>query len=159
MVETREIGGRTVTFRHESGRGPTLICIHGSADNHHVYDELIDAMPERERYALNMPGRAGADGPALSSVADMATYLSRFVDSEIEGEYLVVGHSLGGAVAIEHALQAPPLLKDIVMLATCARLRVHPMILHLFEQVKASVQKIPTLHPGPYEHGADPALV
>ena len=159
MVETREIGGRTVAFRHESGRGPALICIHGSADNHHVYDELIDAMPERERHALNMPGRAGADGPALSSVADMEAYLSRFVESEIEGEYLVVGHSLGGAVAIEHALQAPPRLRGIVLLATGARLRVHPMILQLFEQVKASGQTIPPLPPGLYEQGTDPALI
>jgi pimeloyl-ACP methyl ester carboxylesterase len=124
-----------------------------------VYDALIDAMPDRDRYALNMPGRAGADGPPLASAADMEAYLSRFVESEIEGEYVVVGHSLGGAVAIEHALRAPPRLKGIVLLATGARLRVHPMILKLFEQVKASGQQIPPLPPGLYEQNADPTLV
>jgi pimeloyl-ACP methyl ester carboxylesterase len=89
----------------------------------------------------------------------MERFLARFVESEVEGDYIVVGHSLGGAVAIEHALEAPPRLKGIVLLATGARLRVHPMILQLFEQVKASGQKIPPLPPGLYEQDADPALV
>jgi pimeloyl-ACP methyl ester carboxylesterase len=66
----------------------------------------------------------------------MEAFLSRFIESEVEGDYLVVGHSLGGGVAIEHALASPSeRLKGIVLLATGARLRVHPMILQLFEQV------------------------
>ena len=139
MVETRQIDGRSVTFRQGVGRAPALVCIHGSADNHHVYDRLLDAMPDRERYAINLPGRAGTDGPALATVAEMEAFLSRFLESEVEGDYLVVGHSLGGGVAIEHALASPPdRLKGIVLLATGARLRVHPMILQLFEQAAKS---------------------
>jgi len=159
LVASRKIGPTTVTFRKEPGAGPTLVCLHGSADNHHVYDELIDALPGRERYALNLPGRAGTDGPPLTSVREMAAFLARFVESEVAGSYVIVGHSLGGAVAIEHALQAPPRLEGLVLLATGAKLRVHPMILQLFEQVEASGQKIPPLPPGLYEADADPALV
>lgn len=160
MVETRQIDGRTVTFRHESGRGPALICVHGSADNHHVYDRLLDALPNRERYAINLPGRAGTDGPPLRTVAEMEAFLSRFLESEVKGDYLIVGHSLGGAVAIEHALSSPSEhLKGIVLLATGARLRVHPMILQLFEQVAKSGAAIPPLPPGLYEQGTDPELI
>jgi len=159
MVETRQIDGRSVTFRQGVGRAPALVCIHGSADNHHVYDRLLDAMPDRERYAINLPGRAGTDGPALASVAEMEAFLSRFLESEVEGDYLVVGHSIGGGVAIEHALASPPdRLKGIVLLATGARLRVHPMILQLFEQAAKS-GKIPPLPPFLYEQGVDPAIV
>jgi len=148
-----------VTFRKEHGAAPTLVCIHGSADNHHVYDELLDALPGHARYAINMPGRAGADGPPLTSVREMEAFLARFIESEVAGNYVIVGHSLGGAVAIEHALKAPSRLEGVVLLATGARLRVHPMILQLFEQVAASGQKIPPLPPGLYEADADPALV
>lgn len=160
MVEARQIDGRTVTFRYEPGAGPTLVCVHGSADNHHVYDRLLDAMPGRERYAINLPGRAGTDGPALGSVAQLEAFLSRFLESEVQGDYLIVGHSLGGGVALEHALRsASERLKGLVLLATGARLRVHPMILQLFEQVVRSGASIPPLPPGLYERGADPALV
>ena len=133
--------------------------MHGSADNHHVYDRLLDAMPGRDRYAINLPGRAGTEGPRLRRVAEMESFLSRFLESEVEGDYLVVGHSLGGGVAIEHALASPSeRLKGIVLLATGARLRVHPMILQLFEQAAKSGRLRP-LPPGLYEQGVDPSLV
>jgi len=159
VVESRQIDGCTVTFRHEGGGGPALVCIHGSADNHHVYDRLLDALPNRDRYAINLPGRAGTEGPALGTVAQMETFLSRFIESEVEGDYLVVGSSLGGGVAIEHALASTSEhLKGIVLLATGARLRVHPMILQLFEQV-AKTGELPPLPPGLYEQDVDPAIV
>lgn len=159
MVEARQVDGRAVTFRYEPGRAPALVCIHGSADNHHAYDRLLDALPDRERYAINLPGRAGTDGPALETAAEMETFLSRFIDSEVEGDYLVAGHSIGGGVAIEHALATrSERLKGIVLLATGGRLRVHPMILQLFEQVAQS-SEMPPLPPGLYEQGADPELI
>jgi pimeloyl-ACP methyl ester carboxylesterase len=138
---------------------PALVCIHGSADNHHTYDRLFDSLPDRARYAINLPGRAGTDGPPLSTVANMEGFLSGFIESEVDGDYLVAGHSLGGAVAIEHALASPSQrLKGLVLLATGARLRVHPMILQLFEQVPKSGE-LPPLHPGLYEKDVDPAIV
>jgi pimeloyl-ACP methyl ester carboxylesterase len=89
----------------------------------------------------------------------METFLSRFIESEVEGDYLVVGSSLGGGVAIEHALASTSEhLKGIVLLATGARLRVHPMILQLFEQV-AKTGELPPLPPGLYEQDVDPAIV
>ncbi len=160
MVETRHIDGRAATFRHDAGRGPALICVHGSADNHHVYDRLLDAMPDRERYAINLPGRAGTEGAALENVAEMEAFLSRFIEAEVQGHYLLIGHSLGGGVAIEHALASrSERLKGIVLLATGARLRVHPMILQLFEEVIASGASIAPLPPGLYEQGTDPGLI
>jgi pimeloyl-ACP methyl ester carboxylesterase len=136
-----------------------LVCIHGSADNHHAYDRLLDALPDRARYAINLPGRAGTDGPPLRTTAEMEAFLSRFIEAEVEGDYVVAGHSVGGAVAIEHALASPPeRLKGLVLLATGARLRVHPMILKLLEQASESGE-LPPLPPGLYEQGVDSDLV
>jgi pimeloyl-ACP methyl ester carboxylesterase len=89
----------------------------------------------------------------------MEAFLSRFIEAEVEGDYVVAGHSLGGAVAIEHALAAPSeRLRGLVLLATGARLRVQPMILQLFEQAAKSGE-LPPLAPGLYEQGVDPDLV
>lgn len=159
MVETRSIGETTVSFRHTAGRGPTLVCLHGAADNHHVYDALLDALPGRDGYAISLPGRAGTDGPPLATVAEMEAFIRRFVESEVPGDYVIVGHSLGGAIAIEHALKSPSHLRGLVLLATGARLRVHPIILQLFEQAAATGQKISPLPPGLYEARTDPALI
>ena len=159
MVESRQIDGRTVTFRRETGSGPALVCVHGSADIHHAYDRLLDALPGRALVAVNHAGRVGTDGPPLRTAAEMEPFLSHFIEAEVEGDYLVAGHSLGGAVAIEHALTSPPArLKGLVLLATGARLRVHPMILQLFEQAETS-GSLPAAPPGLYERGVDPDLV
>lgn len=159
MVDARRIDGRTVTFRHERGSAPSLICVHGSAGNHHAYDRLLDALPGRDRYAINLPGRAGTDGPALGTAAEMQSFLSRFIESEVKGDYVVVGHSLGGGVAIEHALSPHSArLQGLVLLATGARLRVLPTILQFFDQgAKNGVR--PSLPPAFFEPGADRALV
>lgn len=159
MVETRKIKGRDVTFRHERGTGPSLICLHASSLNHHAYDRLLAALPGRDRYAINLPGRAGTDGPPLRTVTEMEKFLSDFLEAAVEGDYVLVGHSIGGGIAIEHALVSPSKrLKAIVLLATGARLRVHPMILQLFEQAPKPGM-LPPIPPGLYEKGADADLI
>ncbi len=158
MVETKTLDGRTVTFRRERGKGPALVCVHASAENHHAYDLLLDALPERNRIALNLPGRAGTDGPALETAAEMAEFVARLVESEVDGDFVIVGHSLGGAVAIELALMKPGRLRGLVLLATGARLRVHPLILQLFEQIEETGVLPPTV-PGLYQADTDPALI
>jgi len=159
VVEARRVGGRAVTFRHQAGRAPALVCLHGAADNQHAYDRLLDALPNRAGYAINLPGRAGTEGPPARSVAEMEAFLSELVESEVDGRYVVVGHSLGGAVAIEHALASPPdRLEGLVLLATGARLRVHPMILALFEQGQAA-GSLPPMPSWIHEQGIDADLL
>lgn len=159
MVEAQPVAGRAVSFRHEPGRAPSLVCVHGSAGNRHVYDRLLDAMPGRARYAVDLPGRLGTDSPALETVAELEAFLSAFIDSEVDGDYVLVGHSLGGGVAIEHALVSnTDRLKGLVLMATGARLRVHPVILQVTAQAEKSGVR-PALPPGLHEDGVDPAIV
>ncbi len=124
-----------------------------------MYDALLDALAGREAFSINLPGRAGTDGPALRTAGEMAEYLSGFIASEVDGDHVVAGHSLGGAVALEYALGAPAGLQGLVLLATGARLRVHPTILQLYEQLKESGVEIPALPPGLFEQGTGPALI
>jgi len=159
VVEARNIAGRAVGFRHQPGREPTLVCVHGASDNHHAYDRILDALPERACYAIDLPGRAGTDGPPLKTVAEMEAFVSRFIESEVKGDYLLAGHSLGGGIALEHALASPSeRLKGIVLLATGARLRVHPMILELFDRGEES-NALPPVPAGLYAEGVDPEIV
>lgn len=158
MVEGAVVDGRQVSFRREPGDGPTLVCMHGSADNHHAYDRLFAELTGCARVAIDSPGRLGSEGPPLESVSALAAFISSFVDAEVTGDYVLVGHSLGGAVAIEKALAGPERLRGLVLLATGARLRVHPAILKYFEELTASdTPAEPTL--GLFQPGADPALI
>lgn len=159
MVEGAKIDGRKVSFRREPGATPTLVCIHGSADNHHAYDRLLSELTDIARIAVDSPGRLGSDGPPHASVSALSAFVSKFIEDQVKGDYILVGHSVGGAIAIEHALMdASERLKGLVLLATGARLRVHPAILKYFEALAESGTP-PEPTPGLFQADTDPALI
>ncbi|MEM7436087.1 MAG: alpha/beta hydrolase [Myxococcota bacterium] len=158
MVETTRVQGRAVSSRRQEGRGPTLVFLHGAADCRHAWDRLIDSLDGSSCVAFDRPGRLGSEGPPLRSVGEMASFCASFVETEVEGDYVWVGHSLGGALAIELALEhASRHLKGVVLMATGARLRVHPAILALFEGLAAADEPAGP-SPGLLADNADSAL-
>lgn len=160
MVEIRSLGGSTVGFRHEPGRAPALLFIHGSAGTHRSFEPLLEALDGYERYAIDLPGRAQSEGPALEDVSSMASLVAELVRSEIDGPYVALGHSLGGAVALEHAITgASEQLAGIGLLATGARLRVQPAILQLHEAAAQADGPLPPLPPGLFEAVTEPAVI
>ncbi|MEM8605618.1 MAG: alpha/beta hydrolase [Myxococcota bacterium] len=159
MVATVRVSGRCVGFRREDGDGPTLVCMHGAADNHHAFDRLLNALSGVSAVAVDRPGRLESEGPPLESLGDQADFMQEFVEAEVEGPYVLAGHSLGGAVTIELALRGgASQLAGIVLLATGARLRVHPTILQLFERLAATGEPAGS-SPGLTEGDADPDVV
>lgn len=105
---------------------PTLVLVHGAGGDHHVWDVLRKELG-LDTIALDLPGRG--EGTPCATAGDaarsiLATLAARQLDL---ARTVVVGHSYGGAVAIECALAAP--LAGLVLVSTGARLRVHPDVL------------------------------
>lgn len=71
--------------------------------------------------AVALPGHP--DGRPLEGTRAMAEWVIAEVE-EVEGPLVMVGHSLGGAVALEVALARPDLVAGLVLVATGARLPV-----------------------------------
>lgn len=159
MVNETRIDGRGISYRREQGESPTLVCMHGAGGNRHAYDRLVDALPGIGCVVVDRPGRLGSEGPPDPGFAEQATFMRSFIASEVPGDHVLVGHSLGGALALELAIDRPVAgLKGVVLLATGARLKVHPTILALFEQLASSGAPV-TLTPGLIEPNAAPAMV
>ncbi len=70
---------------------------------------------------MALPGHP--DGAPLLGAPAMAEWVIAEVE-EIPGPLVMVGHSLGGAVALEIALMRPDLVAGLVLLSTGARLPV-----------------------------------
>lgn len=71
--------------------------------------------------AVALPGHP--DGRPLEGTGAMAEWVIAEVE-EVPGPLVMVGHSLGGAVALEVALARPDLVAGLVLVATGARLPV-----------------------------------
>jgi len=75
---------------------------------------------------LDLPGHPAGGAPA--SVPEIAAGLAPAV-AGLEGDVVLVGHSLGGAVALELARTRPGLAQGLVLVATGARMPVPEEVL------------------------------
>ncbi len=103
-----------------------IVLLHGSGLCGAVWAPLRARL---EASAPSLPGRDGVPGPPPATVEEAAA----FVASTLTGPAIVAGHSYGGAVALELALGRPDLVSGLVLMATGARLRVHPFILQTLD--------------------------
>jgi pimeloyl-ACP methyl ester carboxylesterase len=115
-----------------NNRQPSLVFVHGSGDSAKTWAHVIEMLPDMPCVALDLPGHGALidePGPDRPSIGDYAA----FVRGEIERRGLegatVVGHSLGGAIALQLALDAPDVIGGIALVGTGARLRVLPDLL------------------------------
>jgi pimeloyl-ACP methyl ester carboxylesterase len=106
--------------------------VHGSGDSAKSWALVIATLSDIPCVTLDLPGHGALieqPGPDAMSVADYAA----FVRAEIERRGLIgariVGHSLGGAIALQLALDAPDFLGGVALVGTGARLRVLPDLL------------------------------
>jgi len=76
-----------------------------------------------------LPGHGKSGGNLLPSISDMAEFIADFVGVLALGEFILVGHSMGGAIAQEFALQYQEKVKGLILIGTGAKLRVSQQIL------------------------------
>jgi pimeloyl-ACP methyl ester carboxylesterase len=144
-VITQEVQGRAVALRRWEGDAPAVVLIHGAGGNHDSLARLGDALAARGAavVAPSLPGRCGSDGPPCATAAEAAARVGALLDALGLEAPLVAGHSFGGGVALELAFAQPSRLGGLALLATGARLRVHPTILALMEEAARTGQPAP----------------
>ena len=103
-----------------TGHGEPLVLIHGLATTAHVWDAVVPALArDRMVVTLDVPG-FGASAPAgpgfaLDRVADR---IARTVAAHgIPTPFDLVGHSLGGAIALTLAARRPTSVRRLILVA------------------------------------------
>lgn len=134
-----------------------IVLLHGAGCDGREFDELAPRLAPLDVIRPDLPGRGDASGPAPTTVADAATFVARHVESIGVRRAVVLGHSYGGAIALELALARPDLVAGLVLVATGAKLRVHPSILATMEAAAAAGPR--SVVAVPWLANADPAVV
>jgi pimeloyl-ACP methyl ester carboxylesterase len=103
----------------DRGTGPPLLLVHGSLADHRAWAQQLPAFSTRFRtIAVSLrhayPDRWDGTGDDFT-VARHAADLAAFVRGRGLGPVHVVGHSRGGAVAVEMALHQPALVRSLVL--------------------------------------------
>lgn len=114
-----DIQGTAIAYQ-QSGQGRPLLCVHGNFASKRWFHEQLQAPPPGWRViALDLPNFAESGSmPEAISIAAYAHYLRAFVDSLELDNIVLLGHSLGGAVAQVYAAQHAESLQGLILLAS-----------------------------------------
>ncbi|HET9030465.1 MAG TPA: alpha/beta fold hydrolase [Candidatus Aquilonibacter sp.] len=103
---------------------PALVFLHGAGCLPAVFDLQAAAFPDAIIPAL--PGHGVPGSPR--SVGEFADAIERVLQTNGLRDAVLVGSSMGGAIALELALRHHPSVRGIVLLGSSAKLRVAPAI-------------------------------
>ena len=120
-----DVDGARIHYLDE-GSGPALLLVHGlGGQMHNFTHSLLGRLRHEFRVViLDRPGSGYSTRPAKASAAisAQARIISRFCESQKLGRPLVVGHSLGGAIALALALNHPEQVAGLALLAPVTHL-------------------------------------
>ena len=115
-----EVDGARIHYLDE-GSGPPLVLIHGlGGQMHNFTHSLLDRLKRDHRVIiLDRPGSGYSSRPQHGSatLASQARTIAHFIDALGLDRPLVVGHSLGGAIALMLALDHPDKVGGLALLA------------------------------------------
>ena len=113
------------------GRGGTaLICVHGAGGTHaHWGYQMRDLSDAGLIYTIDLPGHGRSAPPGRTTIAEYGAALLDMLDVLGLERAALAGHSMGGAIALWAALQAPERVAGLGLVGTGGRLRVAPAIL------------------------------
>lgn len=111
----------------------TLLLIHGAGGSHLVWPALLRRLPQTAVYAIDLAGHGRSAPPGYKNIALYARDVLDFITELGLQKVVVVGHSMGGAIAQEIGLKQTSAVAGLVLLGTGAKLRVANTILETIQ--------------------------
>ena len=125
-----EFDGKTV-FAATGGQPfrkdrPVLVFVHGSGCDHTVWALQTRYFAHRGTsvLAVDLPGHGRSEGPALTSIEQLADWLAGLLDELGVSQAAVVGHSMGSLVALALAARHGTRVRALALLGTALPMAV-----------------------------------
>jgi pimeloyl-ACP methyl ester carboxylesterase len=137
-VPTVDVDGRTIHYlTGVNGVAPerrSIVFVHGAGGNGMVWQNQRRGLDRGvNTICLDLPGHGQSHGAGCTTIAEYCRGLIRFIQRlELSGPILA-GHSMGGAVVLEAAIEYPEEMAGLILISSGARLRVSAEILQGIE--------------------------
>lgn len=105
------------TYRFGPSAPARVLAIHGLTGHGKRWESLFTRhLPDVPAIAPDLLGHGRSSWDAPWTIEANVAALAALVDAEADGPVVVVGHSFGGAIALNLAAQRPDLIKGLVLL-------------------------------------------
>src|ERR1035437_3649678 len=111
-------GAVPIVARRTGSGGDPIVAIHGLTADHHSFDVVADYLHHPSGLlAPDLRGRGESNKPAFGyGLHEHAADVIRMLDQQGIEPATLVGHSMGGYIALEVALRYPDRVSGIVLL-------------------------------------------
>lgn len=107
----------------DSAKKP-VVLIHGAGSNHLIWPAELRRLPGRTVLALDLPGHGRSTGIGLQSVEAYSAAVVSFMAELGLYQAVFVGHSLGGAIALQLAADFPQHVAGLGLISSAAYFNV-----------------------------------
>jgi pimeloyl-ACP methyl ester carboxylesterase len=115
---------------------PTVLFIHGAANDHSVWLTLLRQMSDKTEQkgvnllAVDLPGHGETFSEAKTSIEGYADWLINLLDNGAVPSATLVGHSMGGLIALDCARRYSGRVAKLVLLGTVLPMPVSDALMH-----------------------------
>ena len=110
-----------------------MILLHGVTDSWRSFEHVLPHLPRSLRaIAVTQRGHGNSSKPATYHYGEMAADIDALLDALQIPSAVIVGHSMGGQIALRLALDHPSRVRGLVLLASFHTLRGHQVIQELW---------------------------
>jgi pimeloyl-ACP methyl ester carboxylesterase len=110
---------------------PPILLIHGAGGTHLNWPAQIRRLNGQRVFALDLPGHGKSEGVGYQSIDDYTKVALQFMKTARLSPAVVIGHSMGSAIALTLALRYPKRILGLGLIGSGAKLRVAPALLDL----------------------------
>lgn len=142
----------------ENRSKPPVILIHGAGGSHLFWPPEIRRLPGPRVFVPDLPGHGKSEGIGQQSIAGYTKNIVAFMDAIGISKAVVVGHSMGGAIALDLTLNHPERVMGLGLVGSGARLRVAPAFLENAGNASTIPQVAEALKEFAYSPHTDPKL-
>lgn len=124
----------TLSHPRETSRFPPLLLIHGAGGMNLSWPAQVRRLANKTVLAPDLPNHGKSVTLAFQTLEEIANTLLNWLDGLKMRQVDVCGHSMGGAISLLLALQAPQRVRKLILIGSAARLAVNPVLLELAAQ-------------------------
>src|SRR5512134_2599694 len=130
------VQGENVRYQDSMKKSPrTVLFLHGAGGSHHTFRDQWAGLKGAARLVIpDLPGHGLSGGSPRDAVPAAAAWVAEFAREVGLSRFVLAGHSMGGAVALQAALDGVKGIEALVLLGTGGRLRISPV---LFEGIES----------------------